>query len=53
MSAIETAQRQKAINQLNALDTDTLVDLGNLAANPKAVQKFKSNRKMIKTFIGI
>lgn len=53
MSAIEQAQRKKALDQLSQLDTDTLVDLGNLAANPKAVQKFKSNRKMIKTFIGI
>lgn len=53
MSAIETAQRKKAIDSLSQLDTQTLVDLGKLAANPKAVQKFKSNRTFVKTFIGM
>jgi len=50
---IEDRKRQKAIEALNQLDTQTLVDLGNLASSPKAVQKFKANRTFVKAFVGI
>lgn len=51
-SPFEARSKMEAIKTIAGLDTDAVEKLAELAKNPKAVNKLKSNFGMIKTFIG-
>lgn len=48
---VDLAAKQKALDAIAMLDTDTLAFLGELANSPKAVKKLKDNKKLIRTMV--
>ena len=46
---IDLKAKEKALQQIATLNTDVVTLLGELASNPKAVEKLMSNKTLIKT----
>lgn len=50
-NAVDLKTKQKALEAIALLETDTLTFLGELANSPKAVKKLKDNKRLIKTMV--